>query len=90
MNADAPWPDFTYLLFELVNPAKNEARFYYLAWQPMLLDRGAVVRVYGRKGGHQHVLTPVPFPSLNEAWPLIRATIQRRLTHGYRPISPHL
>ena len=63
-----PPDDFHFILFEQVNPAKNEARFYYLAWQPTLTDSGAVVRVYGRKWGWQRVLV-TPFPSLTEAWP---------------------
>ena len=40
---------FTYLLFERVNREKNEARFYYLAWQPTLFEQGAVVRIFGRR-----------------------------------------
>ena len=90
MDVNTPWPGFTYLLFERVNPARNEARFYYVAWQPTLLDEGAVARIYGRKAGHQHVLAPVPFSSLEEAWPLIRATVRRRLKHRYRLTLPDL
>lgn len=79
---------FTSLSFELVNPARNEGRFYYLAWQPTLLDDGAVVRIYGRKGGRRRVMAPAPFPSLDEAWPMIRAIIRRRLRRGYRIVAP--
>lgn len=77
-----------YLLFELVDPAENKNRFYYLAWQPTLFAPQAVVRIYGRKGGLQRALSPVPFESLGEAWPLIHDTVRRRLRHGYRIISP--
>ena len=78
---------FSYLLFDLTDPAKNRHRFYYLAWQPTLFDRGAVVRVYGRKGGQQHVLSAVPFASLDDAWPMIRQIVQTRLRHGYRIVD---
>ncbi|MEA3406616.1 MAG: WGR domain-containing protein [Chloroflexota bacterium] len=85
---DASEPGFRYLLFELVDPSENKRRFYYLAWQRTLFAEGAVVRIYGRKGGQQTVLSPVAFESLQEAWPLIRETVQRRLRHGYRIVSP--
>ena len=83
----APPDDFHFILFEQVNPAKNEARFYYLAWQPTLTDSGAVVRVYGRKWGWQRTLI-THFPSLTEAWPTIRKHIRARLRHGYRIVDP--
>jgi predicted DNA-binding WGR domain protein len=88
MDVDALLPGFTYLLFERINPAKNEARFYYLAWEPTLFDAGAVVRIYGRKGGRRRVMAPAAFASLGEAWPLIRSLIRRRLRHGYRLVAP--
>lgn len=81
-------PGFTYLLLERVNPEKNENRFYYLAWQPSLFADGAVVRSYGRKDGPRRTLTPIPYPSLTEAWPLIRAILRRRLRHGYKIVEP--
>lgn len=46
-----PPPGFTYALFDRVSPARNENRFYRIGWQPTLFDAGAVVRIYGRKGG---------------------------------------
>ena len=87
-DVDALRPGFTYLLFERVNPEENEFRFYYLAWQPTLFASGSVVRIYGRKGGHQRALVPVPFPSLDDAWPLLRSLIRRRLRRGYRLVAP--
>lgn len=80
-----PPPGFTYLLLDRVDPAKNENRFYRIGWQPTLLDAGAVVRIYGRKGGAQRVLA-TPFDSLAEAWPAIRGHIRRRLKRGYQVV----
>jgi hypothetical protein len=74
---------FRGILLERVDPSANALRFYYLAWQPSLLDAGAVIRIYGRKHGRRRVLAPLPFASLDEAWPLIRALIRTRLRHGY-------
>jgi predicted DNA-binding WGR domain protein len=88
MDIDRLQRGFTYLLLERVNPEKNENRFYYLAWQPSLFEDGAVVRSYGRKDGHRRTLTPLPYPSLDEAWPLIRAILRRRLRHGYKIVEP--
>ena len=88
MDIDHLQPGFTYLLLERVNPQQNENRFYYLAWQPSLFEEGAVVRSYGRKDGQRRTLTPLPSPSLTEAWPLIRAILRRRLRHGYKIIEP--
>jgi predicted DNA-binding WGR domain protein len=88
MDVDALLPGFTYLLFERINPAENEARFYYIAWEPTLFEAGAVVRIYGRKGGRRRVMAPVPYPSLEAAWSFIRAIIRRRLRHGYKLIKP--
>jgi hypothetical protein len=39
------------------------------------------------RDGHRRTLTPLPYPSLAEAWPLIRAILRRRLQHGYRIID---
>ena len=88
MEIDHLQHGFTYVLLERVNRAQNENRFYYLAWQPALFAEGAVVRSYGRKDGHRRTLTPLPYPSLNEAWPLIRSILRRRLRRGYRIVEP--
>ncbi len=91
LNVDrfaTPPENFQALLFERVNPAKNEARFYYLGWQPTLIDTGAVVRIYGRRGGWQRVLSPLPFSTLTEAWPTLRRYILTRLRHNYQIIRP--
>lgn len=88
MTYETPPDNFTYILFERTNTAENIARFYYLGWQPTLIDTGAVIRIYGRKNGAQQTITPQPFNSLAEAWPLLRGVIKARLRHGYRVVEP--
>jgi predicted DNA-binding WGR domain protein len=82
-----PPENFSYILFERVDPARNEQRFYYLAYLPTLVGP-AVVRVYGRKNGAQRVVAPLHFASLAEAWPTLRKHIRTRLRHGYRVVGP--
>ena len=77
---------FRYALFERVNPARNERRFYYVSWQATLFNEGAVVRLWGRKGETQRELA-TPFPTLDEAWPLLRRVLRRRLRRGYRVVE---
>ena len=77
---------FRYALFERVNPERNEARFYYVSWQATLFEAGAVVRLWGRKGETQKELA-TPFPSLAEAWPLLRRVLRSRLRRGYRVVE---
>jgi predicted DNA-binding WGR domain protein len=88
MDWEKPPPDFTHVLFEAVDREKNKHRFYFLGWQRTLLDARAVVRIWGRKGGHQRHLSPQPFASLEEAWPLMRSIIRARLRHKYRIVLP--
>lgn len=84
MDIDDLKSDFTHLYFERIDPECNEYRFYYLGWQPTLFHTGAVVRIAGRvRDGRQQILAPLPYPSLDEAWPFIRATIRKRLRNGY-------
>ena len=58
---------FRYILFERVNPERNEARFYYLSWQPTLIHSNAVVRLYGCKSEMERLVPPRPVASLDEA-----------------------
>ena len=82
-----PPDNFHSILFERVDPTRNEDRYYYLGWQPTLFDTGAVVRIFGRKGVSQRVMVPEPYPSLNDAWSTIRKHVRTRLRHGYRVVS---
>lgn len=50
MDWKAPVAGFQYVLFDRKDPARDIDRFYLLAWRSTLLDSGAVVRLYGRKG----------------------------------------
>jgi hypothetical protein len=78
-----PPSDFRCVLFDRTDPPKNAQRFYLVGWLPTLLDDGAVVMMYGRKGASQRTRI-LPFASLAVAWPTIRATICARLRHVYR------
>jgi predicted DNA-binding WGR domain protein len=77
---------FRYALFERVNPEQNESRFYYVSWQATLFDEGAVVRLWGRTGEWQREMAS-PFPTLDEAWPLLRRVMRSRLRRGYRVVE---
>ncbi|MCB0192100.1 MAG: hypothetical protein KDJ65_09160 [Anaerolineae bacterium] len=84
----SPPANFRYLLFERVNPKRNEDRFYYLGFMSAL-EGLAIVRIYGRKGERQRVLPPLLFDSLEEAWPTLRRCIQTRLRRNYSIVQPH-
>ena len=45
-----------------------------------------MIRSYGRKGAWQRTCI-TPFPTLEAAWPLIRASLKTRLRHGYRVVG---
>jgi predicted DNA-binding WGR domain protein len=79
--------DISVVLFRRINPEKNEARFYLLLVQPSLLDDYAVLRVWGRIGGHQRQMA-TPCASAEEAQALARRLIRRRLQHGYQVVFP--
>lgn len=81
-----PPANFGLVLFDRTDLAVNARRFYQVSWEPTLLDDGAVVRIYGRKGRWKRVAV-TPFPSLETAWPFIRAVIRTRLRHGYRIVA---
>ena len=74
-----PWA----LDLEPVNLQKNQARFYLLSWQPTLFG-WAVVRSYGRIGCWHRAMPPLPFDSLEQAWPLLRTIMRLR---SRRPLS---
>lgn len=84
LNKTTPPAAFNYILFERVNPTRNEARYYYLSLQPTLFHPLAVVRLYGRKNETQRQVPPTPVNDLADAWPLIRRVIRTRLRHGYK------
>ncbi len=73
---------FRFVLFDRTDPPMNASRYYLIGWLPTLLDDGAVVMLYGRKGSSQRTRI-LPFASLEAAWPTIRAAIRTRVRHGY-------
>lgn len=83
------YSQFTYALLARVDDTANVNRFYYLAWQPTLLESGAVIRCYGRRDGACRRMVPLPFASFAEAWPLIGAILRLRFKHGYRLVAPN-
>jgi hypothetical protein len=51
-------PDrFGYVVFDRTDRDADARRFYMIAWQSTLLDDGAVVRTFGRKGRWRRVIT---------------------------------
>ena len=45
-----------WMLFHKIDPEENERRFYYLEVGSSLVDKHAVLRVWGRIGGQQRSL----------------------------------
>ncbi len=86
-DVDALRVGFTHLCLRR-RGACGEDLFYYVAWQPSLLDGWAIVRIYGPPRRAQKHLPPLPFPSLDAAWPCLRGIIRRRLREGYGIIDP--
>lgn len=74
-----------FILLHRINPARNEARFYLLATGPTLLDEHAVIRSWGRIGGHQRWLIS-PCASHAEADRLASRLLKQKLKHGYKII----
>ena len=73
---------------ESIDPTKNRARFYTLAWQPTLWGGGALVCTWGRIGGRGRSLTHF-FPDRESAQPLVERIIKRRLRRWYRVVAWH-
>lgn len=78
--APIPFQDFVRL--ESVDPAKNRARFFVLAWQPTLWGERVLVRVWGRCGtlGRWAVVKTSPAQSPEQ---IANRLLQLRLRHGY-------
>ena len=87
MDVDALREGFTHPCFERPS-ASGETLFYYLSWQPSLLDGRAVIRIHGVLRGRQKQLPPLPFPSFDQAWHCLRAIIRRRLREGCTIVDP--
>ncbi len=87
IDVEALRAGFTHVCFERTG-ASGETLFYYLSYQPSLFDGWAVVRIYGVARRRQKRLPLVPYASLDEAWPFIKAVIQRRLREGCVIVDP--
>lgn len=82
MDIDDLYSNFTYVDMVRLDPGSNVQRWYRVSWEPTLLGQ-AVVRMYGRIDHKKRTLPPLQYDSLDEAWPKIRSTIQKRLDNGY-------
>lgn len=73
-------------LLHRIIPDLNEARFYYVMVGPSLVDKWAVIRVWGRIGGwqRQHI---TPCESLAAAERLAAKLVQQRLKRGYQLVT---
>ncbi len=76
----------TPVLLHRINVQKNEARFYLVSVGPSLLDAYAVMRVWGRIGGHQRSMVS-PCASMEEAQTLADRLVRRRIKRGYWVVS---
>ena len=74
--------DGTSVLLHRINVQKNEARFYLVSVGPSLLDAYAVMRTWGRIGGHQRSMVS-PCASAEEAETLADRLVRRRIKRGY-------
>ena len=78
-------PQATAILLHRLNPEANEARFYLIQVGPSLVDRYAVLRIWGRIGGQQRQMAN-PCLSAEEARALARRIVRKRLRRGYRRV----
>src|SRR5438874_963186 len=84
MNTTTAPARFTgFLRLESVDPTRNRARYYELAWQPTLWGTGALVRHWGRMGtaGRTQVLLEADRPRITKA---VERLVVRRVRHGYQ------
>jgi predicted DNA-binding WGR domain protein len=69
-------------LLHRINQEKNEARFYLVMTGPALFDEIAVIRFWGRIGGHQrHLITPCT--TAEDAHSLAERLVTKKLKRGY-------
>jgi len=73
-------------LLHRIDPERNEARFYFVQAGSSVIDAHAVLRLWGRIGGHQCALA-TPCASAEEANQLVDRLIRLRLRHGYHIVQ---
>jgi predicted DNA-binding WGR domain protein len=91
LNANDPQPagacdPATSTLLHRINPDRDERRFYWVMVGPSLFEPHAVVRLWGRIGGHQQAMI-TPCQSMAEAQMLAGKLVWRRLKRGYHIIG---
>jgi predicted DNA-binding WGR domain protein len=74
------------VLLHRINSEKNEARFYLVEVGPSLVDPYAVIRLWGRIGGHQRGMV-TPCTSEAEAETLAGRLVRRKIKRGYVPVK---
>lgn len=77
-----------YVRFASIDPARNRAHVYTLAWQPLLWGGGAVVCTWGRLGRPGRTRKWC-YPDRASAQATVERIIRRRLQHGYQVVSWH-
>lgn len=66
-----------------VNPSANRARFYRVAVEPTLLGDVCVTRSWGRIGGAEQRLAPLPVGDMDTAEMLAGKIVREKLKRGY-------
>jgi predicted DNA-binding WGR domain protein len=74
------------MLLHRINSEKNEARFYLVETGSSLVDPYAVIRLWGRIGGHQRGMV-TPCRSAIEAEALATKLVRRKLKRGYKLVA---
>jgi len=75
-----------YVRLRSLDPARNRDRSYTLTWTPALFEGGALLRMWGRTGGHERTSIDY-YPDRADAQGHVEAILRRRLCHGYRVIA---
>jgi predicted DNA-binding WGR domain protein len=74
------------VLLHRINSEQNEARFYLVETGSSLVDPYAVIRLWGRIGGHQRGMV-TSCESAEEAEALAGRLARRKIKRGYVPVK---
>jgi len=69
--------------FTRINPARNDRRWYVVAWGPTLFGDWAVTRAWGRLGSGWSQRRVQEFPTADQARAEVEAQAGRRERRGY-------
>jgi predicted DNA-binding WGR domain protein len=73
------------VLLHLINPEKNQKRFYLVMTGPTLFEPFAVIRWWGRIDGHsQEMITPCESAAAAEAF--AKELVEKKIKRGYIPV----